>query len=70
MRKTKDEIVTCPVCELTKCKDEDECYVEHLAQREQDHKDFVADMEESKIARLMARADDYVSHMIDVVRNK
>ena len=39
----------CPVCGETKCKDEETCEIDFRAEREQDHKDFVADMEEHHI---------------------
>jgi len=45
----------CPVCEKTVCKDADDCRVEWEAQRQRDFDDFVADMEDSKAAKEMAR---------------
>lgn len=50
----------CVICHEETCEDYDSCRIEWLAQCEQDHKDFVADMEDSDIAKRMAkvRAED------------
>ena len=45
----------CPQCEKETCNDAESCRLDWDADRLQDHKDFVADMEESKIAKEMAR---------------
>ena len=52
MLKRQDDV--CPVCGLEVCKTIDDCYVDHLAQREQDHKDWVADMEENRVEAAIA----------------
>ena len=44
----------CVICHEEQCEDYDSCRIEWLAQCEQDHKDFVADMEDSDIAKRMA----------------
>ena len=49
MRKSKDSVSICPVCEKKTCNDADECRIEWEADREQDFKDFVADMEEALV---------------------
>jgi len=45
----RKESKVCPQCEKEICDDADECRIEWMAEREQDFKDFVADMEEAMI---------------------
>ena len=45
----RKESKVCPQCEKEICDDADECGFEWMAEREQDFKDFVADMEEAMI---------------------
>ena len=59
---------TCIICEKETCDDYDECRIEWLAQCKQDHLDFVSDMEESEIARLMSQGHLIEYEVVNVVK--
>jgi len=59
----------CVICHEETCEDYDSCRIEWLAQCEQDHKDFVADMEDSEIGRRMA-GEPEITKVIGHVREE